>query len=120
MPYIGQDRRVLLGREGLCTSGKPGDLAYIIYREALTALGINPETGYAMNGAPRFEDYAKVVGAIECAKMELYRRLIAKSEDLAIERNGDLPGSGEPEKKRDHTMDHELCCDGVDDIAGRH
>ena len=31
-----------------------------------------------------------VIGALECAKLELYRRIIGPYEDKAIEKNGDI------------------------------
>lgn len=86
MPYIDESRRKVLGLESLSQSA--GDLAYIVYREALGALGIPP--GSHNSRAPRFEDYARVMGAIEAAKIELYRRLIAPYEDSKRCENGDI------------------------------
>lgn len=34
--------------------------------------------------------YNEVIGALECAKIELYRRKIAPYEDLKISENGDV------------------------------
>ena len=34
--------------------------------------------------------YNEVIGALECAKLELYRRKIAKYEDKKIDENGDV------------------------------
>ena len=76
MPYLPLERKKSLGLESISRS--PGDLTYIIYREALGLLG----------PAARFEDYAKVLGAIEAAKLELYRQQVAHYEDVAIARNG--------------------------------
>lgn len=42
------------------------------------------------NGVNRYEDYNEAIGALECAKLELYRRLIAPYEDVKIEENGDV------------------------------
>lgn len=97
MPYIPQARRDLLGLEGMAS--EPGDLAYVVYREALSTLGIDPVTGFLRPGkkAPTFAQYAAVLGAIEGAKLEIYRRLVAKYEDLKIDQNGDLPGAGGPQ-----------------------
>ena len=36
--------------------------------------------------------YNEMVGVLECAKMELYRRRITDYENKAIDRNGDLNG----------------------------
>ena len=37
-----------------------------------------------------YSNYADVIGTLECAKLEIYRRWVAPYEDGAIERNGDL------------------------------
>ena len=37
---------------------------------------------------------ADVIATLECAKLEIYRRLIGLYEDKAIEKNGDLPEFG--------------------------
>jgi len=37
-------------------------------------------------------NYNRQVGALECIKLELYRRRIAKYEEVKIASNGDLPG----------------------------
>jgi hypothetical protein len=34
--------------------------------------------------------YSMLIGALECAKLELYRRQVTLYEDKAIERNGDV------------------------------
>ena len=38
----------------------------------------------------RYNDYNNLIGMLECAKMELYRRKIAPYEDIKIEQNGDV------------------------------
>ena len=45
---------------------------------------------YLTEQGERYKTYNDIVGTLECAKLELYRRLIAPYEDKAIERNGDL------------------------------
>lgn len=40
-----------------------------------------------------YSSYADLIGTLECAKLELYRRWVAPYEDRAIETNGDLPGT---------------------------
>lgn len=55
------------------------------------------ETNYAittllhglLHGAS-YEDYQAAIGLLECAKLELYRRVVSTYEDLKIEENGDL------------------------------
>lgn len=41
-------------------------------------------------GKPRYADYNEAMGALECAKFELYRRLIAPYEDTKLKENGDV------------------------------
>jgi hypothetical protein len=36
----------------------------------------------------RYDDYNALIGVLECAKLELYRQLVAKYEDIKIEENG--------------------------------
>jgi hypothetical protein len=40
--------------------------------------------------AESYSNYADVVGTLECAKLEIYRRWVAPYEDRAIEKNADL------------------------------
>ena len=39
---------------------------------------------------PSYQDINEVIGVLECAKMEFYRRVAAPYEDLKIEENGDV------------------------------
>jgi len=57
-----------------------GRLTYAIYRLAHNYLG--PSAGFA--------DYAEVLGCLEAAKLELYRRKVAPYEDTKITTNGDV------------------------------
>ncbi len=76
MPYIEQDDRERLepGTEDV------GHLTYLFYRLALEAL---PEE-------PRYRDLHAVLGAMEAAKLEFYRRVVSPYEDLKIAENGDV------------------------------
>jgi hypothetical protein len=94
MPYIIQARRRELDAaiEALVVAlrGIPdlpaavGDLNYAITRILAAALELDKHPSYVnLNAA---------VGVLECAKLELYRRLAAPYEDSKIKSNGDLPG----------------------------
>lgn len=77
MPYIHEaDREVarFLPRS-------PGELNYALTHLCLLYLA-------ATKG--RYADHAEVVGALECCKLEFYRRACAELEDAAIVRNGDV------------------------------
>lgn len=78
MPYVSQE-----ARERIAVFLKPatvGELTYLLTMDCLEFLGTDP----------RFEDYDKVIGSLECAKLELYRRRVAVYEDEAMRRNGDV------------------------------
>lgn len=78
MPYIPiQDRRMI-------NSGSPpmkaGELNYKLTKDILEYLGTEPNY-------QRFND---VLGALECLKLELYRRVISPYEDQKIRENTDV------------------------------
>jgi hypothetical protein len=85
MPYIDKrskkyyepELRPLL--EKIKTSPHIGELVYLLTRLVLTYLG----------SSPCFEDYDKVIGALECTKLELYRRRVAEYEEVKKRENGD-------------------------------
>ena len=92
MPYITKiDRKkyekaiddivLQLNLSGLDGFYPVGDLNYIIttiIKKTLDRQGI------------RYQTLNAVVGALECAKLELYRRLIAPYEDEKVKSNGDV------------------------------
>ena len=41
-------------------------------------------------GAESYSSYADIIGTLECAKLEIYRRFVAAYEDKAIAKNGDI------------------------------
>jgi len=47
----------------------------------------------------RYENLNAAIGVLECAKLELYRRIAAPYEDKKITANGDLPEFAELLKK---------------------
>ena len=67
------------------------DLGFAIHDAGTLTYVLVKATLRYMEGEPRsFETYAKAIGAIECAKAELYRRLVAPYEDIKREQNGDV------------------------------
>ena len=60
---------------------RAGELNYSITRLLL-----------AVQGDARYRDLNELIGALECAKLELYRRKAAPYEDKKIAENGDLTG----------------------------
>lgn len=76
MPYIKQDRRKTL------TSPKDaGELNYLITELCDTYLAAVGKSYLNIN---------QVIGALECAKLEFYRRVAAPYEDAKKEENGDV------------------------------
>jgi Domain of unknown function (DUF6899) len=80
MPYIDKEARQRLD------SGQPpqtpGELNYAITKLA---------DDYLIRlGGIRYAHLNEVVGAMECAKLELYRRLAAPYEDRKIQETGDV------------------------------
>lgn len=80
MPYIPKERR-----EEIIAGDFPENAGEINF--AISAfLNIYVEK----RGGLRYEVVNEVVGALECAKLELYRRLAAPYEDIKCEDNGDV------------------------------
>ncbi len=78
MPYVTrQVREDLLVREAIT----PGELNYEI-----TMLCKD----YLRNRGENYHTYNDIIGAIECAKLEWYRRMVTPYEDLKIKENGDV------------------------------
>ena len=79
MPYIVENAREQLDDGGLPNSA--GELNYVISSiidEYLSEYGKN------------YTNINEVIGVLECAKLELYRRVAAPYEDEKIDQNGDV------------------------------
>lgn len=79
MPYIDQDARERM--ELFLRPATVGELNYVITTECLTFLK-GTKKSYA--------DYNAIIGVLECAKLEMYRRAVAVYEDKKIVTNGDV------------------------------
>lgn len=78
MPYIKAAERRGAKIEG---PGNPGELNFVISDIVDSYLIRNGRSYVTLN---------EVVGVLECAKLELYRRIAAPYEDTKIEENGDV------------------------------
>ena len=81
MPYITQEMRDQLNNDLITPPSNEGEMNYVItdlLDDYLSAYGLN----YANVNA--------LVGVLECAKLELYRRIAAPYEDEKIKENGDV------------------------------
>lgn len=77
MPYIEQGRRAELDTGSQAETS--GELNYRVTTMVDDWLG----------EAPGYERLNAAIGVLDCAKMELYRRVLAPYEDLKLEENGD-------------------------------
>jgi len=83
MPYIAKDARERLA--GGAAVEKPGELNYAISRIC---------DRYLASRGLSYQVINDVVGALECAKQEFYRRVAAPYEDRKIRENGDVYTAG--------------------------
>jgi hypothetical protein len=86
MPYIKQTDRDELERDG-ALSTRPqdaGELNYCFTKLIVDYLD-DSDTGFVS-----YEKYNEIIGALECCKLELYRRLVAQYEDIKMKENGDV------------------------------
>lgn len=78
MPYIAKEARTNLTRQVPTTLG---ELNYAITTLCLDWLNDHKQS---------YENYNNVIGVLECAKLEMYRRGVAPYEDKKILENGDV------------------------------
>lgn len=81
MPYITQDRRDVLDHIATETPNDAGELNYLFTMIAKR---------YLRKHGLRYQRINDLMGALEGAKLELYRRVAAPYEDTKIEENGDV------------------------------
>ena len=81
MPYITKEQRELVDPVSDLASSTPGELNY-----QLTAL----VTEYLRRRGISYTALNEAIGVLECAKLELYRRLVAEYEDQKCKANGDV------------------------------
>jgi len=80
MPYIKKETRDSF-EIGTGKIDSPGDLNYILTRVCLE---------YIDNKGTNYQIYNDVIGALECCKLEMYRRAVSPYEDQKIQINGDV------------------------------
>jgi hypothetical protein len=78
MPYIKRERRADVGVEG---GNNCGELNYDITTTILQYLHTKGES---------YQTYNDIIGVLECAKLEMYRRKVVPYEDKKIAENGDV------------------------------
>lgn len=84
MPYIDQDARVRLADGD--APANAGELNYAVTRLVDAYLARSAEA----EGRTRYAHLNEAIGVLECAKLELYRRVTAPYEDEKIAESGDV------------------------------
>ena len=88
MPYITQE-----ARHRLAAGGEPQDAGELNY--ALTRLlDEYLLRKSADDGRLRYAHLNEAIGVVECAKLELYRRVAAPYEDVKMKESGDVYRAG--------------------------
>lgn len=79
MPYIPQSEKIKVDQDKSITNA--GQFNYAL-NQVISA--------YIDQNKFNYQTCNDIIGAMECAKMELYRRLVAPYEDKKILQNGDV------------------------------
>lgn len=80
MPYLEKSRRKAVETKLLCLD-TGGDINYLVTQICQTFLELKGES---------YSTYNELIGALECCKLELYRRKCSPYEDKKIIENGDV------------------------------
>lgn len=84
MPYIDKKLREY-HQSYIPTFGSAGELNYLITQLCLRYLQSN-----TTNNEFSYHIFNAIVGALECAKLEMYRRMVAPYEDNKCKENSDV------------------------------
>lgn len=87
MPYVAPEARSRL--DAGAEPAEAGELNYAITRIVDAYL----KRSAVIDGRTRYAHLNEVIGVLECAKLELYRRIAAPYEDDKIAENGDVYGT---------------------------
>lgn len=87
MPYISPGLRLQLDPADELSRwpDNPGELNYVITEYLLRYLDKHEE---------RYQTINDIIGVLECAKQEFYRRIAAPYEEMKIRSNGDVYSQG--------------------------
>lgn len=89
MPYINKLDRTAVNADPLDVPANAGELNYAL-TSVIEAFISNSCDDHGMAEA-NYELINTAVGALECCKLELYRRLAAPYENRKAKQNGDIP-----------------------------
>lgn len=90
MPYISQDRRVDIDHFSRAVPKTVGELNYAITLMCLRYVRRDDIETQSAASQVTYQAVNDVLGALEGAKLEFYRRLAAPYEDTKIVQNGDV------------------------------
>lgn len=82
MPYIHPQFREHLEPYAHSNPINPGELNFVVTKIVATYIG----------KAPTYALINDAIGVLECAKLEMYRRIVAPYEDKKKEENGEVYG----------------------------
>lgn len=80
MPYIDQDRKHQIDDHGSLPAN-PGELNYVITKTVVE---------YMLRRKVNYATMNEIIGVLDCAKFELYRRVVAVYENTKKDANGDV------------------------------
>jgi hypothetical protein len=89
MPYIKQENREFLGKRYKLDI-KTGNYDYPTTAGELNYVVTRLCRDYLIDNGVNYATMNEIVGALECCKQELYRRIIGPYENEKIEENGDV------------------------------
>lgn len=82
MPYIFPERRAIIQDSDFNKDVlRDGDINFLVTQLV---------DGYIQARGLSYNTLNTMIGVLECAKLELYRRLVGPYEDLKIQQNGDV------------------------------
>jgi len=79
LPYIKQEIRDKIDDD--LAIEEPGELNFLVSRLC---------DGYIAQNGLSYTTLNEIVGVLECAKMEIYRRVAARYEDIKLSENGEV------------------------------
>jgi len=87
MPYVEGDARFLLDES----------IEHLAYLLSLGNKVLDGEVNYAITkllletyGGPSYSIYNRMIGVLECVKLEMYRRAVVPYEEVKCAENGDV------------------------------
>ncbi len=84
MPYITQDDRMKFDEIEIRNVGSPNNAGELNYLITLIC------DQYLQDKGKCYQNINEIIGVLECAKQEFYRRIAAPYEDQKITENGDV------------------------------